>query len=96
MNDHTVAIMRETSPVADTPAAPLAQAVTPSPAELGATVAGNINSEGSQSVSAKPEKPKHRSLWSRFLCLIAVCGTASLSPTMPMRSRRRWIRLARK
>jgi iron complex outermembrane recepter protein len=80
VNDHTVAIMRETNPAAAAPSAPLAQIVTPSPVDPGAAAAGTINSEGSQSVSAKSVKPKHRSLWSRFLCLIAVCGTATLQP----------------
>lgn len=80
VNSHTVAIMRETNPAASTPGAPHAQAITPSPADLGTNAAGNINSEGSQNLSAKPEKPKHRSFWSRFLCLIAVCGAASFHP----------------
>lgn len=76
VNDHTVAIIRETGPAAGPPATPQAQAVIPSP-QPGATAAGNINSEG-KSVSSKPDKPRRRSFWSRFLCLIAVCGTASL------------------
>jgi outer membrane receptor protein involved in Fe transport len=76
VNDHTVAVVRETHPAAEPPGTPQAQAVIPSP-EPGATAAGNINSEG-KSVSSKPDKSRRRSFWSRFLCLIAVCGTASL------------------
>jgi outer membrane receptor protein involved in Fe transport len=76
VNDHTVAIVRETNPSAAATATPQAQAVIPSP-KPGATEAGNINNEG-KSVSSKPDKPRPRSFWSRFLCIIAVCGTASL------------------
>lgn len=79
VNDHTVAIMRDTNPVADTPGAPAAQAITPSP-ERGASEPGNITTEGRSIMSTKPRKPKLRGFWSRFLCLIAVCGTASLQP----------------
>jgi iron complex outermembrane receptor protein len=79
VNDHTVAIMREPKPAAEAPDAPLAQAVSPSPNQVGATAPGAINS-GGNSVSIKPDKPRRRSLWSRFVCLIAVCGAASLQP----------------
>lgn len=80
VNDHTVAIMRETNPAAGALAAPQANAVPPSLADIGTKVAGNANNKGDQSVSSQSDKPKRRSFWSRFLCLIAVCGTASLQP----------------
>ena len=80
VNDHTVAIMRETNPAAEALGAPQAPAVTPSLADIGTKAAGNVNNKGVQRVNSQSEKPKRRSFWSRFLCLIAVCGTASLQP----------------
>jgi iron complex outermembrane recepter protein len=81
VNDHTVAIVRETGPAAEPPGAPPPASANPSPARVDTGQAGKLNNEGRDIVSGKSDTPKRRSFWSRILCVFAVCGAASLSPT---------------
>lgn len=81
VNDHTVAIVRETAPAAGPQGAPQPANATPSPVRVNNDQAGQVSTEGRDIVSTNSNTPKRRGFWSRILCVFAVCGAASLSPT---------------
>jgi iron complex outermembrane recepter protein len=82
VNDHTVAIIRQTDPVPAAPNSPPPTQLPPTstPAEGGTDSVGNNMSQGGRNVGTVTDNSKHQNLLSRVLGLFAVCGVASLSP----------------
>jgi outer membrane receptor protein involved in Fe transport len=81
VNDHTVAIVRETAPAAEPQGAPQPASANPSPVRVNNGHAGQVSTEGGDIVNANSNTPKRRGFWSRILCVFAVCGATSLAPT---------------
>jgi iron complex outermembrane recepter protein len=82
VNDHTVAIVRQTDPVPAAPNSPPPTRLPPTstPAEGGSDSVGNNMSQGGHNVGTVTDNSKHQSLLSRVLGLFAVCSVAALSP----------------
>jgi iron complex outermembrane recepter protein len=82
VNDHTVAIIRQSAPEPAAPnSLPKVQAPPASvPAERGTNSAGNNIGQGGHDVGAVNEKSGHQNLLSRLLGLFAACSVASLPP----------------
>jgi iron complex outermembrane receptor protein len=81
VNDHTVAIVRQSANPPATPGPlPPAQPPPSSPPEGGASSTGSNYGQGDTNMGSLTEKPKHQNLLSRLLGLFAVCSAASLPP----------------
>jgi len=81
VNDHTVAIIRQSANPPATSASPAAQPPSTSPSpDSGANGAGNNTSQGDTNMGSASEKPKHQTLLSRLLGLSALCSAAALPP----------------
>jgi len=82
VNDHTVAIVRVSTPAPSTDNQAPAPASPPTPAstDAGASSANNGTDQGEITVGSVADKTKHQNLLTRLLGALVICGTAQLAP----------------